>query len=391
MARPDSFIAFCDISPDARILWVSPSGYSLFGYEPEDVIGRPGFEVIYPDEHADVLQFLAEYTANDLIASQIVVRFVMKDGQQILCALLACVCYDFTVNVFKVQDPDVEKRRWAHSTIMNRGMGSKKEFEGMRRHHQASENAWNNQAMEPEARVCLIINRYTRGLTVMYASSACEKVLHVDPDDITGKPILLYVRSDDLAPFVEQVDLAKTTTTISQMRFWFQSPNTRHPIPCEAVIMGTSDGIMALIRKCKPFVRKHFIGSREQYECQSQGSSVSTRWTASSYGSTVVSGPFASPSAHPYGGYYGPGTPSPPRNVPREALNRIRIVELDDESPSKRAESNDDCTEAPKALPFQEVVVQDYREEEDSFEDDDVDTMIRGVAISRLDDRNVSN
>ncbi|KAI8358112.1 hypothetical protein B0O80DRAFT_424203 [Mortierella sp. GBAus27b] len=396
MALPDSFIAFSDLSPEVRVLWVSPSGYDLFGYEPEDIIGRPGFELVHLDEHSDGHQFLAEYTANDLIASQIVVRLLTKDGRKILCALLACVCYDFSVEVYKVQDPNVEKRigRWAHSTTMNRRMGSKREFKGMERYHQASENAWNNQAMEPEARVCLIINRYTRGLTVMYASSACEKVLHVDPDDITGKPILLYVRSDDLAPFVEQIDLAKTTTTVSLMRFWFQSPNTRQPIPCEAVIIGTSDGIMALIRKCKPFVRKHFIGSREQYESRSQGSSVSSRWTASS-GSTLVSGPSASPSASPFArpndGYYGPGTPSPSRNVPREALNRIRIVELDDEGPSQRAESNDDSTAASKALPFQEVVVQDYHEEEDSFEDDDVDAVVRGVAISRLDDRNVSN
>jgi hypothetical protein len=224
----------------------------------------------------------------------------------------------------------------------------------------------------------------------MYASSACEKVLHVDPDDIKGKPILLYVRSDDLAPFVEQVDLAKTTTTVSQMRFWFQSPNTHLPIPCEAVIIGTSDGIVALIRNCKPFIRKHFIGSREQYENRSQGSSVSFRWTASSYGSTLVDGSSASPSAHPNCSY-GPGTPSPSRNAPREVLNQIRIVELDDERPSRRAESNHDCTAAPKALPFQEVVVQDYREEEDGFEDDDVDTVVRGVAISRLDDGNVGN
>jgi PAS domain S-box-containing protein len=113
MSCPDSFIAFCDLSPEARILWVSPSGYDLLGYEPEDLIGKPGFEVIYPDEHADVHQFLAEYVQNDLIASQIAIRFVMKDGQQILCALLACVCYDLSVEVLKVQDPDVEKRKSA--------------------------------------------------------------------------------------------------------------------------------------------------------------------------------------------------------------------------------------------------------------------------------------
>jgi PAS domain S-box-containing protein len=109
MARPDSFIAFCDLSPESRILWLSPSAYDLLGFEPEDLIGVPGFDVVYPDEHADVRQFLKEYVSNDLIASQMVIRFMMKDGQQLLCALIGCVCYDFTVEIIKVHDPDVEK------------------------------------------------------------------------------------------------------------------------------------------------------------------------------------------------------------------------------------------------------------------------------------------
>jgi hypothetical protein len=207
----------------------------------------------------------------------------------------------------------------------------------------------------------------------MYASSACEKVLQVDPDEITGKPILLYIRSDDLAPFVEQVDLVKETTTVLQMRFWFQSPNARYPIPCEAVVAGTPDGIAAVIRRCKPFVRKHFIASREQYESGNQGSSVSSRWTRSSrsYGSTPGSEPSTSPPTLAGGGYR-TNTPSPLRNVPWETLNRIRIVEIDDERPLRQT-----------SLAFQEVVAQDYYEVED---DDDVDTVVRGVAISRLDD-----
>lgn len=111
----------------------------------------------------------------------------------------------------------------------------------------------------------------------MYASSACEKVLHVDPDDITGKPILLYIHADDLAPFVEQVDVIKRSASILQMRFWFQSPNWSRELPCEAVIFGTDDGIVAIVRKSKPFVRKHLIGSREHFETLSRHSSRSPR------------------------------------------------------------------------------------------------------------------
>jgi Lon protease-like protein len=63
--------------------------------------------------------------------------------------------------------------------------------------------------------------------------------------------------------------------------------------------------------------------------------------------------------------------------MPWETLNRIRIFELDDEKPLRQT-----------SLAFQEVVAQDYYEVED---DDDVDTVVRGVANSRLDDRNVGS
>ncbi|KAG0237537.1 hypothetical protein BGX31_003564 [Mortierella sp. GBA43] len=375
MTRPDGFMGFADMTPQVRFLWMSPSTYDILGYEPEEFLGRPAYEFVCPDDQADLHEFLVEYFAHDLIASQYVVRFIAKDGRRVPCAFLGCNCYDFSVGIFKVLDSETVPQRRAHSATMNRIVGSKKEVsERMKRHHQAfAENSWDRQAMEPEARVCLIINRFTRSLTIMYASSACEKVLQVDPDEITGKPILLYIRSDDLAPFVEQVDLVKATTTVSQMRFWFQSPNARHAIPCEAVVAGTPDGIAAVIRRCKPFVRKHLIGSTEMYEFSSRGSSESSGWSRS-YSSTPLTEPSPSPPVHTYGGY-GPSTPSPPRNMPWETLNRIRIFELDDEKPLRQT-----------ALAFQEVIAQDYYEVED---DDDVDTVVRGVAISRLDDDNM--
>ncbi|KAI8357478.1 hypothetical protein B0O80DRAFT_289121 [Mortierella sp. GBAus27b] len=218
---------------------------------------------------------------------------------------------------------------------MNRRVGSKKEELGrMKRHHQAfADNTWDQQAIAPEPRVCLIVNRFTRSLNIMYASSACEKVFNVDPDNITGKPILLYIRSDDLAPSVEQVNLVKASTTISQIRFWFQSPNCRQGIPCEVVVAGIPDGIMAVIRRCKPFVRKHFIASREHFENNSRGSSVFSGW-AGSCGSSPASEPCSSPPVLVHGGYR-PNTPSPPQNVPWDTLHRIRILDLDDEKPRR--------------------------------------------------------
>ncbi|KAF9366461.1 hypothetical protein BGX34_002334 [Mortierella sp. NVP85] len=273
---------------------------------------------------------------------------------------------------------------------MTRMVGSKKEeFERIKRHHEAfAGNSWDHQVMEPEARVCLILNRFTRSFIVMYASSASEKVFHIHPDDLTGKPILLYIRADDLAPFVEQVNLIKSSSAISQMRFWFQSPNWPREIPCEAIIFGAADGIVAVIRRCRPFVRKHLLGSRELYEARSGNSGWSTQ-RYYSYGLSPASSYSTSPVAY---SRYGPKSPSPPRNIPRDTLNRIKIVELEDvrARPLIDLPENDPCllqadVAAAEIPVFKEVIIQDYaddEDQEDEDEDGDVTGRFRHVAIS---------
>ncbi|KAI8348988.1 hypothetical protein B0O80DRAFT_501693 [Mortierella sp. GBAus27b] len=388
MAPTNSFIAFGSITQESQILWMSPTGYDVLGYEPEDVIGTSVYRIITPDDHADAKDFRKEYYKNDFIASQGDVRFIRKDGVVLACVILTSVCYDFAIAIVTIHDSDAETnlQRRTHSTTINRRTGYKKEeFERMKRHHQAfTENSWNCQAMEPEARVCFIINRYTRNLTIMYASSACEKVFHVDPDDITGKPVLLYIRSDDMGPFVEQVDLVKGSTAVSLIRFWFQSPNWPQEIPCEAIIVGTTDGIVAVVRRCNPFVRKRFIGSRELFERLSQGSSVS-------YGSSLGS-EVSSPHSYHTCGSFESSPHGSLQNVATETLDRIRAVDHGEKKLSSQSSIPGDQrlmskdTTAPKTLAFQEVVVQDYYEAGDDWGDDDVDTAVSRMTISKLDD-----
>lgn len=93
----------------------------------------------------------------------------------------------------------------------------------------------------------------------MYASPSCQIIFGIEPDQIVGKPFLLFIRADDLASFVEQVDLAKASNIVTHMRFWFQSPKHRQEIPCEAMLFGAADGMIAILRKCKPFFRKQLL------------------------------------------------------------------------------------------------------------------------------------
>ncbi|CAO3573029.1 unnamed protein product [Mortierella alpina] len=107
----------------------------------------------------------------------------------------------------------------------------------------------------------MILNRFSRSLEVLCASPLCERLLHIDAQAIDGKPFLFFIRADDLALFVESMDAAKSTSLISHVRFWFQSPHWPQEILCEALLVGTADGLVLIMQLCRPFVRRRLSRS----------------------------------------------------------------------------------------------------------------------------------
>ncbi|KAF9093819.1 hypothetical protein BGX27_001554 [Mortierella sp. AM989] len=231
---------------------------------------------------------------------------------------------------------------------MKRAVGSQKEeFERLRRHQEALAANW--EQLEPEPRVCLILNRFTMNLIVMHASSACQMVFNVDPDDITGKPFLVYLRSDDLAPFVKQMYVVKGTTAIVDMRFWFQSPNQSQEIPCEAIFIGTGDGILVIVRKCKPFFRRCLLGGWDQFEM-----TPNVSMTSGSYQSDFSSATSYSSAS---------SKPSTPSYLSRSWLDKVKTVELES---NPYHEYNDTATSL--APSFKKMIIQDFYDDEDDDE-----------------------
>ncbi|CAO3573031.1 unnamed protein product [Mortierella alpina] len=171
-----------------------------------------------------------------------------------------------------------------------------KVFERLHRHHKAFKaNTWDPSGLEPEPRVCMILNRFSRALGVLYASPSCEFILHINAEEVVGNPFLFYIRADDLAAFVEQVQVAKATNVITHMRFWFQSPNCAQEIPCEAILFGTPDGMVVVMRRCRPFVRRRLIGGADPRRKQDL-SPTALRESSGSFYPTPSSSTSTSPS-----------------------------------------------------------------------------------------------
>ncbi|KAF9208109.1 hypothetical protein BGZ49_009733, partial [Haplosporangium sp. Z 27] len=164
------------------------------------------------------------------------------------------------------------------------------EFERISRHHRAFKSgAWNTVTLDQELRACLLLNRFTRHMSIMYASPSCELIFNMDPNDLLGKPILCFIRADDLGGFVEQGDLAKASSAVRHIRFWFQSPYCPQEVPCEAMLYGAADALVIILRRCLPFRRRQFITCPSSAgSSYSSISSYNTRYTNyspdSSYG-----------------------------------------------------------------------------------------------------------
>ncbi|KAG0325135.1 hypothetical protein BGZ99_001045 [Dissophora globulifera] len=320
MFQHDNFITFVDLSPEGRFLWLSPAVYDVLGYTPDELVGVAAYDLANVEDIVQTRVSHKENLLNDLVASQSTVRFRAKDGHYVPCVSVYSLCYDFMVACVTMihPDPGSYSQLRSHSTAMTQLVGSKKEeFERIKRHQKAfTSNRWDARGMEPELRVCMILNRFSRNLIIMYASSTCERVFHIDPDDIVGKPILLFIRADDLASCVEQMNVVKASTALMHMRFWFQSPRSRQEIPCEAMLFGAADGIVAVIRRCRPFIRKRFIGSSDHYQtlaANNKNRSHSSSWTSASS---------MSPSSVTSSASY----------LSMSRISRIRILDLDQNS-----------------------------------------------------------
>jgi hypothetical protein len=157
--------------------------------------------------------------------------------------------------------------------------------------------------MEREPRAALILNRFTRTLTVMFATNAVSAILGVSPNQIKGKSFYECIQENCLRDAIKCLESAKANDSIAYLRFWYRDPrreedfedddehedvememedgckaagkmrgdplrghsheaipgapgrSQREPIPSfelEAAVSCTSDGLVVVLRKARP-------------------------------------------------------------------------------------------------------------------------------------------
>lgn len=75
-----------------------------------------------------------------------------------------------------------------------------------------------------EPRAALFLNRFTRTLTIMYATNGLADVLGISAEVLTGKSFYYCIQENCLQEAVRCLESAKANDSIAYLRFWFRDP-----------------------------------------------------------------------------------------------------------------------------------------------------------------------
>lgn len=78
--------------------------------------------------------------------------------------------------------------------------------------------------MEREPRAALILNRFTRTLTIMFATNAVTTILGVRPDQVKDKSFYECIQENCRQEAIRVLESAKANDSIAYLRFWYRDP-----------------------------------------------------------------------------------------------------------------------------------------------------------------------
>lgn len=82
-----------------------------------------------------------------------------------------------------------------------------------------------------EPRAALFLNRFTRTLTIMYATSGLKDVIGIPADSMRGRSFYYCIAQNCLQDAVKCLENAKGNDSIAYLRFWFRDPRIDDPAP----------------------------------------------------------------------------------------------------------------------------------------------------------------
>ncbi|KAK3082305.1 hypothetical protein LTS18_007861 [Coniosporium uncinatum] len=221
-----TFITIHDLSIDARILYSSDSIVDILGHTPDEVINRSCWDFFHPDEIPLAKELHNRGVKLDKAAVLAYCQLKNRQDQWIGCECCFTVVYDVMVVCTSIYRQGLNsQRRAAEAPIVRRLFSSSPE--DPRYHmlsHLSTKFSQGPKEQTHEPRAALFLNRFTRTLTIMYATTGIEQILGIPGEHMKGRSFYYCIQENCLEDAVRCLEGAKSNDSIAYMRFWFRDP-----------------------------------------------------------------------------------------------------------------------------------------------------------------------
>ncbi|CAN8102269.1 unnamed protein product [Discula destructiva] len=213
-----------NLTPDCNVLFASESINDILGWPSDHVQGRSVFDFFHPDEVPFARSIHSRGILLDKAASLHYVRVLAANGQWVSCECCFTVVHDVLVACTSIYRRGEKSERRAIEGAQIRRLFSSSPRDP--RYHMLEHLSpkFKMPPMEREPRAALILNRFTRNLTIMFATNAVAAVLGLTPDQLKSKSFYRCIQERCLPDAVKCLESAKANDSIAYLRFWSRDP-----------------------------------------------------------------------------------------------------------------------------------------------------------------------
>jgi hypothetical protein len=231
-----------DLSPDANILFASESIVDILGYQPYEVIGRSCFDYFFVDDVPFARSEHRRSVRLDKAAVLYYARIRNSNNSWASCECVFTVVYDVLVACTSIYKGNLKSSRKPlvadHLCLPNTYIERVAEARTVRRmfsspprdpryhmlQHLAPKFTVAPQPPTGEPRAALILNRFSRTLSIMYSTNAVADILGVSAEEMHGKSFYECIDESCLPDAIRCLESAKANDSIAYLRFIFRDP-----------------------------------------------------------------------------------------------------------------------------------------------------------------------
>ncbi|KAK3390461.1 hypothetical protein B0H63DRAFT_519682 [Podospora didyma] len=222
--QDQTFMTIHNLSDEANILFASDSILDILGYHPDEVQNKSSFEFFHPAEEPFARAVHRDGLLLDKAAVLHYARIRARDGRWVNCECCFTIVHDVLVASTSIylRGEKSERRKMEAPHVRRIFSSSPRDPRYHMLEHLSPK--FKMPPTEREPRAALILNRFTRNLSIMFATNSVTSILGMRPDELKDRPFYECIQPNCLQDAVRCLESAKANESIAYLRFWFQDP-----------------------------------------------------------------------------------------------------------------------------------------------------------------------